>query len=158
MAKTLVVVESPAKAKTIEKYLGGDFAVRASVGHIRDLSRDYDGLGVDVSNDFAPHFVVTEDSEKNVAALRKAFRGSDGVVLATDFDREGEAIAYDVAEVLGVRPDEAQRVTFTEITRDAILEAFQRPRQIDMQLVDAQRARRILDKLVGFGISPILWR
>jgi DNA topoisomerase I len=158
MAKTLVVVESPAKAKTIEKYLGGDFAVRASVGHIRDLSREYDGLGVDVSNDFAPHFVVTEDSEKNVAELRKVFRGSDGVVLATDFDREGEAIAFDVAEVLGVRPDDAQRVTFTEITRDAILDAFQRPRQIDMQLVDAQRARRILDKLVGFGISPILWR
>jgi DNA topoisomerase-1 len=158
MAKTLVVVESPAKAKTIEKYLGGDFAVRASVGHIRDLSREYDGLGVDVSNDFAPHFVVTEDSERNVAELRKVFRGSDGVVLATDFDREGEAIAYDVAEVLGVRPDEARRVTFTEITRDAILDAFQRPRQIDMQLVDAQRARRILDKLVGFGISPILWR
>ena len=113
---------------------------------------------MDVSNDFAPHFVVTEDSEKNVAELRKALRGSDGVVLATDFDREGEAIAYHVAEILGVRPDEAQRVTFTEITRDAILEAFQRPRQIDMQLVDAQRARRILDKLVGFRISPILWR
>src|SRR3712207_7236525 len=91
MAKTLVVVESPAKAKTIEKYLGGDFAVRASVGHIRDLSREYDGLGVDVTNDFAPHFVVTEDSEKNVAELRKVFRGSDGVVLATDFDREGRS-------------------------------------------------------------------
>ncbi|HSL10760.1 MAG TPA: type I DNA topoisomerase [Actinomycetota bacterium] len=158
MPKTLVVVESPAKAKTIEKYLGGDFAVRASVGHIRDLSREYDGLGVDVANDFSPHFVVTEDSERNVAELRKVFRGSDGVVLATDFDREGEAIAFDVAEVLGVRPDEARRVTFTEITRDAIIDAFERPRQIDMQLVDAQRARRILDKLVGFGISPILWR
>jgi DNA topoisomerase-1 len=158
MPKTLVVVESPAKAKTIEKYLGGDYAVRASVGHIRDLSREFDGLGVDVDNGFAPHFVVTEDSERNVAELRKVFKGSDGVILATDFDREGEAIAFDVAEVLGVEPSDAKRVTFTEITRDAILEAFQHPRAIDMQLVDAQRARRILDKLVGFGISPILWR
>jgi DNA topoisomerase-1 len=158
MAKTLVVVESPAKAKTIEKYLGGDFAVRASVGHIRDLSREYDGLGVDVDDGFTPHFVVTEDSERNVAELRRAFKTADGVVLATDFDREGEAIAFDVAEVLGVPSAEARRVTFTEITRDAILEAFQHPRAIDMQLVEAQRARRILDKLVGFGISPILWR
>jgi DNA topoisomerase I len=158
MAKTLVVVESPAKAKTIEKYLGGDFAVRASVGHIRDLSREHDGLGVDVERDFEPHFVVTEDAERNVAELRKAFKNADGVVLATDFDREGEAIAFDVAEVLGVPPADARRVTFTEITRDAILEAFQHPRGIDMKLVDAQRARRILDKLVGFGISPILWR
>ncbi|HEX6845065.1 MAG TPA: type I DNA topoisomerase, partial [Actinomycetota bacterium] len=158
MAKTLVVVESPAKAKTIEKYLGGEYAVRASVGHIRDLSREHDGLGVDVEHDFEPHFVVTEDSERNVAELRRAFKGADGVILATDFDREGEAIAFDVAEVLGVSPAEAQRVTFTEITRDAILEAFRHPRVIDMQLVEAQRARRILDKLVGFGISPILWR
>ena len=158
MAKTLVVVESPAKAKTIEKYLGGDYTVRASVGHIRDLSREHDGLGVDVDNGFEPHFVVTEDSERNVAELRRAFSSADGVVLATDFDREGEAIAFDVAEVLGVPPAQAQRVTFTEITRDAILEAFQHPREIDMKLVDAQRARRILDKLVGFGISPILWR
>jgi DNA topoisomerase-1 len=158
MAKTLVVVESPAKAKTIEKYLGGDYTVRASVGHIRDLSREHDGLGVDVNDGFTPHFVVTEDSERNVAELRRAFKTADGVVLATDFDREGEAIAFDVAEVLGVPPGEARRVTFTEITRDAILEAFQHPRAIDMKLVDAQRARRILDKLVGFGISPILWR
>jgi DNA topoisomerase-1 len=158
MAKTLVVVESPAKAKTIEKYLGGDYTVRASVGHIRDLSREHDGLGVDVNDGFTPHFVVTEDSERNVAELRRAFKTADGVVLATDFDREGEAIAFDVAEVLGVPPGEARRVTFTEITRDAILEAFQHPRVIDMKLVDAQRARRILDKLVGFGISPILWR
>jgi DNA topoisomerase-1 len=158
MAKTLVVVESPAKAKTIERYLGGEYTVRASVGHIRDLSREHDGLGVDIENDFEPHFVVTEDSEKNVAELRKVHRGSNGVVLATDFDREGEAIAFDVAEVLGVTPDDAKRVTFTEITRDAIIDAFQHPRRIDMKLVDAQRARRILDKLVGFGISPILWR
>jgi DNA topoisomerase-1 len=158
MAKTLVVVESPAKAKTIEKYLGGDYAVRASVGHIRDLSREHDGLGVDVERGFAPHFVVTEDAQHNVAELRKAHARADGVVLATDFDREGEAIAFDVAEVLGLDPLQTRRVTFTEITRDAILDAFQHPRVIDMQLVEAQRARRILDKLVGFGISPILWR
>jgi DNA topoisomerase-1 len=158
MGKTLVVVESPAKAKTIEKYLGGEYVVRASVGHIRDLSRDHDGLGVDIENGFEPHFIVTEDSKKNVADLKRAFKGSVGLILATDFDREGEAIAFDVAEVLKVSPADAKRVTFTEITRDAILDAFQRPRAIDMQLVEAQRARRILDKLVGFGISPILWR
>ena len=109
MAKTLVVVESPAKAKTIEKYLGGDYAVRASVGHIRDLSREFDGLGVDVEHEFEPHFVVTEDSEKNVAELQKALPDAPtGVILATDFDREGEAIAFDVAEVLGVSPRRAR--------------------------------------------------
>jgi DNA topoisomerase-1 len=158
MPKTLVVVESPAKAKTIEKYLGGDYAVRASYGHIRDLGKGFGGLGVDVEHDFIPDYVVPEDSKRHVAELMSALKGADGVVLATDYDREGEAIAYHVASLLGVDPTSASRVTFTEITRDAILEAFQHPRAIDLKLFDAQEARRILDRLVGFRISPILWK
>jgi DNA topoisomerase I len=156
MPKTLVVVESPAKAKTIEKYLGGDFTVRASYGHIRDLPKSQ--LGVDLDNDFAPEYIVPEDSERHVKQLKTALRQADQLVLATDYDREGEAIAFHVASLLGVSPEEARRVTFTEITRDAILEAFQQPREIDMKLVDAQQARRILDRLVGYRISPLLWR
>ncbi|HEY7478169.1 MAG TPA: type I DNA topoisomerase, partial [Actinomycetota bacterium] len=156
MAKTLVVVESPAKAKTIEKYLGGDYAVRASYGHIRDLPKS--DLGVDVDQEFAVTYEVPPDSEKHVAALRKANKGADGLILATDYDREGEAIAFHVASLLGVDPGSARRVTFTEITRDAILEAFQHPREIDLKLFDAQEARRVLDRLVGYKISPLLWR
>jgi DNA topoisomerase-1 len=156
--KTLVVVESPAKAKTIEKYLGGDYAVRASYGHIRDLGKGFGGLGVDVEHDFVPDYVVPEDSERHVSELKKVLKSSDDVILATDYDREGEAIAFHVASLLGVDPAHAKRVTFTEITRDAILEAFQQPREIDLQLFDAQEARRILDRLVGFRISPILWK
>jgi DNA topoisomerase-1 len=158
MAKTLVVVESPAKAKTIERYLGSDYAVRASYGHIRDLSKKHGGYGVDIEHEFTPDYVVPEDSKKHVAALRSALKKADELVLATDFDREGEAIAFDVADELKVELSRAKRVTFTEITRDAILEAFQHPREIDLKLVDAREARRILDKLVGYGISPILWR
>jgi DNA topoisomerase-1 len=156
MAKTLVVVESPAKAKTIEKYLGDGFAVRASYGHIRDLPRSK--LGVDVDREFAVQYEVPEDSKRHVADLKKALKQNEDLVLATDYDREGEAIAYHVATLLGVEPAEAKRVTFTEITRDAILEAFAHPRTIDMQLFDAQEARRILDRLVGYQISPLLWR
>ena len=157
--KTLVVVESPAKAKTIEKYLGGDYAVRASYGHIRDLGKGYGGLGVDVEHAFTPDYVVPEDSKRHVSELKKVFKaGSGDVILATDYDREGEAIAYHVATLLGVDPASAQRVTFTEITRDAILEAFGQPRAIDLKLYDAQEARRILDRLVGFRISPLLWK
>jgi DNA topoisomerase I len=156
MAKTLVVVESPAKAKTIEKYLGDGFAVRASYGHIRDLPRSK--LGVDVDRSFAVQYEVPEDSKRHVADLKRALKQNEDLVLATDYDREGEAIAYHVATLLGVEPAEAKRVTFTEITRDAILEAFANPRTIDMQLFDAQEARRILDRLVGYQISPLLWR
>jgi DNA topoisomerase-1 len=156
MPKTLVVVESPAKAKTIEKYLGTDYAVRASYGHIRDLPRS--GLGVDVDDDFQVTYEVPDDSKKHVAALKKALKDSQELVLATDYDREGEAIAYHVASLLGVDLDTAKRVTFTEITRDAILEAFRHPREVDRKLVDAQEARRVLDRLVGYKISPILWR
>jgi DNA topoisomerase I len=157
--KTLVVVESPAKAKTIEKYLGGDYAVRASYGHIRDLGKAFGGLGVDVEHDFVPDYIVPEDSKRHVSELKSALKQAGGeVILATDYDREGEAIAYHVASLLGVDPAQAKRVTFTEITRDAILEAFQQPREIDLQLFDAQEARRILDRLVGYRISPILWK
>jgi DNA topoisomerase-1 len=156
MAKTLVVVESPAKAKTIEKYLGGDYAVRASYGHIRDLPRSK--LGVDVEKGFAVQYEVPEDSKRHVSELKKALKQADDLVLATDYDREGEAIAYHVATLMGVDPVGAKRVTFTEITRDAILDAFANPRTIDMELFDAQEARRILDRLVGYRISPILWR
>ena len=158
MPKTLVVVESPAKAKTIEKYLGGDYAVRASYGHIRDLGKGYGGLGVDVEHDFLPDYVVPEDSKRHVSELKSVLKRSDDVILATDYDREGEAIAFHVATLLGVDPSTAKRVTFTEITRDAILDAFAQPRAIDLKLFDAQEARRILDRLVGYRISPILWR
>ena len=157
--KTLVVVESPAKAKTIEKYLGGDYAVRASYGHIRDLGKGYGGLGVDVEHAFTPDYVVPEDSKRHVGELKKVLKaGSGDLILATDYDREGEAIAYHVATLLGVDPTTAKRVTFTEITRDAILEAFGQPRAIDLKLYDAQEARRILDRLVGYRISPLLWK
>ena len=156
MSKTLVVVESPAKAKTIEKYLGGDYAVRASYGHIRDLPKS--DLGVDVDNGFEVTYEVPPDSKKHVADLKKARKAADDLILATDYDREGEAIAYHVASLLGVEPSRAKRVTFTEITRDAILEAFARPREVDLKLFDAQEARRVLDRLVGYKISPLLWR
>jgi DNA topoisomerase-1 len=156
MTKTLVVVESPTKAKTLERYLGPEYTVRASFGHIRDLPKSK--LGVDTEREFEPEYVVPEDSEKHVRALRTALKKADELVLATDFDREGEAIAYHVAEVLKIDPAAAKRVTFTEITRDAILEAFQSPRAIDLRLVEAQQARRILDRLVGYRLSPVLWK
>jgi DNA topoisomerase I len=156
MSGTLVVVESPAKAKTIEKYLGGDYTVRASYGHIRDLPKSK--LGVDPEHDFSPEYIVPEDSKKHVADLKRALKQTGELILATDYDREGEAIAYHVASLLGVDPGVAKRITFTEITRDAILEAVGRPRSIDMKLVDAQQARRVLDRLVGYRISPLLWK
>jgi DNA topoisomerase-1 len=156
MAKNLVIVESPTKAKTLERYLGSEFTVKASVGHIRDLPQS--GLGVDTEKDFEPQFVVPDEKKKVVSALKAAFKRAGDLYLATDFDREGEAIAYHVAEVLGVDPQEAKRVTFTEITQDAVLEAFARPRAIDLALVEAQQARRILDRLVGYTLSPLLMR
>jgi DNA topoisomerase I len=156
MPRTLVVVESPTKAKTLERYLGRDFTVRASYGHIRDLPKSK--LGVDPERGFDPEYVVPETSEKAVKDLRAAQKRSDDLILATDYDREGEAIAYHVAEILGVTPADAKRVTFTEITKDAILEAFEHPRAIDLKLVEAQQARRILDRLVGYRISPVLWK
>ncbi|MGH2680975.1 MAG: type I DNA topoisomerase [Actinomycetota bacterium] len=149
-------MESPAKAKTIEKYLGEDYAVRASFGHVRDLPKSQ--LGVDVDGDFDVTYEVPEDSKKHVADLKRAMKGATDLILATDYDREGEAIAFHVATLLGRDPSETKRIAFTEITRDAILEAVQHPRPIDAELFDAQEARRVLDRLVGYRISPILWR
>ncbi|MFL5799332.1 MAG: type I DNA topoisomerase [Actinomycetota bacterium] len=156
MAKKLVVVESPTKAKTLERYLGQEFTVRASYGHIRDLPKNK--LGVDTEHEFEPEYVIPEASKKAVASLKAAHKRAADVILATDFDREGEAIAFHVAEILGLVPADTARVTFTEITKDAILEAFEHPRMVDMQLVDAQQARRVLDRLVGYRLSPILWK
>jgi DNA topoisomerase-1 len=156
MAKNLVIVESPTKAKTLERYLGPEFTVKASVGHIRDLPQS--GLGVDTERNFEPQFVVPDEKKKVVTALKSAYKKSAGLYLATDFDREGEAIAYHVADLLGVDPGDAKRVTFTEITEGAVREAFASPRAIDLALVEAQQARRILDRLVGYTLSPLLMR
>jgi DNA topoisomerase-1 len=156
MAKNLVIVESPTKAKTLERYLGSEFTVKASVGHIRDLPQS--GLGVDTEKNFEPQFVVPDEKKKVVTSLKAAFKRADDLYLATDFDREGEAIAYHVAFLLGVDPQEAKRVTFTEITEEAVREAFAQPRAIDLGLVEAQQARRILDRLVGYTLSPLLMR
>jgi DNA topoisomerase-1 len=156
MAKNLVIVESPTKAKTLERYLGKDFSVKASYGHVRDLPSSK--IGVDIEKKFQPEYVVPEDKKKAVTALRTAHKKAEVLWLATDFDREGEAIAYHLAEVLKVDPKQAKRVTFTEITKEAVQEAFRNPRAIDLRLVEAQQARRVLDRLVGYNLSPLLWK
>ena len=155
MAKTLLIVESPAKAKTIGKYLGPNFIVRASMGHVRDLPRRT--LGVDIPGGFKPSYEITAEKSKTVAALRKSVREADAVLLATDPDREGEAIAWHIAIATGVPRDQARRVVFHEITRGAVQAAVKNPRPLDMHLVDAQQARRVLDRLVGYTLSPVLW-
>jgi len=156
VAKNLVIVESPTKAKTLERYLGRDYSVKASYGHIRDLPKSK--MAVDTERDFTPEYVVPDEKKKVATQLKQARKRADEVWLATDFDREGEAIAYHVAEVLGVDPESTHRVTFTEITQEAVRKAFRHPRTIDLRLVEAQQARRILDRLVGYNISPILWK
>jgi DNA topoisomerase-1 len=160
MPKHLVVVESPAKARTIERYLGPDYRVLASYGHVRDLPENpgKGKFGVDVDHGFAPEYVVAEDRRKQVDAIAKAAKTADTVYLATDLDREGEAIAWHVAEAVGVPKAKARRVTFSEITQGAIREAFANPREIDTNLVDAQQARRIVDRLVGYTLSPLVSR
>src|SRR5712664_3483475 len=163
MAKNLVIVESPAKAKTINKYLGKDYLVKASIGHIKDLPSK--GLGVDVDDDFKPTYEVIPDSRKRnnkriVAELKKAAKEADAIYLAADPDREGEAICQHLAEVLATNKTQRKkvfRVLFNEITPKAIKAAFEKPGQIDLRLVDAQQARRVLDRLVGYKISPLLW-
>jgi DNA topoisomerase-1 len=155
MAKNLVIVESPAKAKTIEGYLGKDFLVKASYGHIRDLPKGNDAI--DIANGFKPRYEVSEDKDKIVNELRKLVEKAETVWLATDEDREGEAISWHLAEVLQLDPEKTRRIVFHEITRKAITDAVANPRGIDYHLVDAQQARRILDRLVGFELSPILW-
>jgi DNA topoisomerase-1 len=158
--KNLVIVESPAKARTIERYLGDDYRVLASYGHVRDLPENpgKGKFGVDVEHDFAPEYVIPSDRRKQVADIEKAAKGADAVYLATDLDREGEAIAWHVAEASHIADAKARRVTFNEITESAIRDAFANPRQIDRHLVDAQQARRIVDRLVGYTLSPLLSR
>jgi DNA topoisomerase I len=156
MADKLVIVESPAKAKTIQKYLGRGFRVEASMGHVRDLPKS--DLGVDVDDGFAPVYEVSKGKEKVVAALRKSIRAAEAVYLATDPDREGEAIAWHITQAAGIpRGKPIFRVEFSEITRNAVQKAIDNPRQIDHNLVDAQQARRVLDRLVGYKLSPLLW-
>lgn len=155
MQKNLVIVESPAKAKTIEKYLGADYKVMSSYGHIRDLKKK--DFGVDLKT-FEPQYEIPADKRKVVTGLRAQAKKSEAVWLASDEDREGEAISWHLAEVLGLDPKETRRIVFHEITKPAILSAIEHPRHIDLNLVDAQQARRVLDRLVGFKLSPVLWR
>ncbi|MCH2152672.1 MAG: DNA topoisomerase [Phycisphaerales bacterium] len=161
MSKNLVIVESPAKAKTISKYLGSDFVVEASVGHVRDLPRSAKGEpvpGVDLNNDFQPTYVVTPDAKKVISNLKKLAKAADTVWFATDLDREGEAIAWHLAECLGVDPEHAQRVKFNAITKKEIGRAFDEPLNIDLDRVNAQQTRRIVDRIVGYQVSPLLWK
>jgi DNA topoisomerase-1 len=156
MSKNVVIVESPAKANTIEKFLGKDFLVTSSYGHIRDLEKK--DMGIDVNNNFTPKYIVPEDKKAVVRELKKLTKKSDTVWLATDEDREGEAISWHLKEALELPDEKVKRIVFHEITKNAILEAVANPRSIDYHLVEAQQSRRILDRLVGFEMSPILWR
>jgi len=156
MAKNLLIVESPAKAKTIEKILGEDFQVKSCFGHIRDLEKDE--MGIDIKKGYKPRYIVPEDKEKVVKELKQIAKKSDEVWLATDEDREGEAISWHLCEVLGLDPVSTKRIVFHEITKPAIQSAVKSPRTVDMNLVNAQQARRILDRIVGFELSPVLWR
>ena len=156
MAKNLVIVESPAKAKTIEGFLGKEFKVLSSFGHIRDLS--HKDMGVDIPRGFIPNYEVSTDKKEVVKQLKKETKAAEVVWLATDEDREGEAIAWHLAETLNLKNKETKRIVFHEITESAITNAVQNPREIDYNLVNAQQARRVLDRLVGFELSPVLWR
>ena len=154
--KNLVIVESPSKAKTIQKYLGGDFEVTSCMGHIRDLAGN--DKAIDIANDFQPNYEVSEDKRKLVGELKKRAKQAEVVWLASDEDREGEAIAWHLVEALELPESKTKRIVFHEITKPAIVKAVQNPRGIDKNLVDAQQARRVLDRLVGFGLSPVLWK
>ena len=154
--KNLVIVESPGKIKKIQSALGSDYVVKASIGHIRDL--DESGLSIDIKNGFKPEYVVPADKKKVVAELKKAAKEASSIWLASDADREGEAISWHLFETLGLSRENTKRIVFQEITKPAILSAIENPREIDMNLVNAQQARRVLDRLVGFELSPVLWR
>ncbi|MDE6007606.1 MAG: DNA topoisomerase I, partial [Muribaculaceae bacterium] len=154
--KNLVIVESPAKAKTIEKFLGKDFTVLSSYGHIRDLQKH--GFSIDVEDGFKPIYEIPDDKKELVKKLKKAAADADVIWLASDEDREGEAIAWHLAEVLKLDPETTKRIVFHEITKPAILEAIKNPRTIDIDRVNAQQARRVLDRIVGFELSPVLWK
>ena len=156
MHKNLVIVESPAKAKTIEKFLGKDFKVMSSYGHIRDLNpKDF---SIDIENNYLPKYIVPTDKKKLVSELKSEAKKAEQVWLASDEDREGEAISWHLYEVLGLKPENTKRIVFHEITKTAILHAIETPREINQNLVDAQQARRVLDRIVGFELSPVLWR
>ena len=154
--KNLVIVESPAKAKTIEKYLGRNYKVLASVGHIRDLKKS--SMSVDVENNYEPQYINIRGKGPLINDLKKEAKKADKVFLASDPDREGEAISWHLAHILDLDENDTNRVVFNEITKDAVKNAFKEPRKINMDLVDAQQARRVLDRLVGYSISPILWK
>ena len=152
--KSLVIVESPTKGRTIEKFLGKDYKVLSSFGHIRDLPKKE--LGVDVEHNFEPKYVIPAKAKKIISQLKKEVKKADNTILATDEDREGEAIAWHLQEALKLK--NPQRIVFHEITKTAINDALKKPREIDMNLVDAQQARRILDRIVGYKLSPFLWK
>ncbi len=156
MPKNLVIVESPAKAKTIEKFLGNEYQVMSSFGHIRDLAEK--GIGIDFDNNYKPEYIVSSDKKKLVGELKKAIKDKEIVWLASDEDREGEAIAWHLYEELKLKKENTKRIVFHEITKNAILNAIENPRDIDINLVDAQQARRVLDRIVGFELSPVLWK
>jgi len=156
MSENLVIVESPAKAKTIGKFLGKDFTVTSSMGHIRDLEKK--DFGIDIENNFTPKYIVSSDKKKIVTDLKKQAKDAEVVWIASDEDREGEAIAWHLKEVLKLDPTKTKRIVFHEITKDAILNAVKNPRPIDINLVNAQQARRVLDRIVGFEVSPVLWK
>ena len=156
MADKLIIVESPAKAGTIKKFLGGNTKVVASMGHIRDLPKSK--LGVDIENDFEPDYINIRGKGDLIKSLKNDAKNAKQVYLATDPDREGEAIAWHLANILNINEEEKCRVTFNEITKDAVKEAIKKPRKVDKNLIDAQQARRVLDRIVGYKISPILWK
>ena len=156
MQKNLVIVESPAKAKTIGKFLGSDYTVTSCMGHIRDLEKK--DLGINLEKNYQPNYIVTPDKKKIVADLKKLAKEAEVVWLASDEDREGEAIAWHLKEVLKLKPEKTRRIAFHEITKEAIQRSIKNPRSIDDNLVNAQQARRVLDRIVGFMISPVLWK
>ena len=155
MAKYLVIVESPAKVKTIKKFLGANYEVMASQGHIRDLPKSQ--MGIDIDNDFEPKYITIRGKGDILAALRKEVKKADKVYLATDPDREGEAISWHLAKALKLEDKDIYRITFNEITKNAVKASIKNARKIDMNLVDAQQSRRVLDRMVGYQISPLLW-
>ena len=156
--KTLLIVESPAKAKTIEKLLGPNYIVKSSFGHIRDLVKDKNDFGIDIENNFKPKYKIMATRTKQIKDIQDVMKTIDRVFLAADEDREGEAIAWHCAIVFKIPLDELNRITFNEITKNALEHAVSNPRKIDLSMVNSQQARRILDRLVGFELSPILWK
>lgn len=156
MPKKLVIVESPAKAKTIEGYLGNEYTVASSYGHVRDLPKGNNAI--DIEHDFTPTYEISKDKKEVIKNLKKLAKEAPEVYLASDDDREGEAIAWHLAQALGLDESNSQRIVFREITKSAITKALDAPRTIDIDLVNAQQARRVLDRLVGFELSPVLWK